>query len=377
MPKAKLVQIHCICDYNGVMLNRGDTENGKTLMLGGRTHSRVSSQCRKHSIRVDRGEYALTEISLDPVRSKEISDLAIMRRVREMNPQIEDEKVEKMVEALNIGLYGKKGNDERSRQPMLFGWPEVNFIAEQAILIDQQTDDPEEAAKAIAWMLGSQGNYVAYRNGLIMPAGIIGAMFGRFAAHDVKANIEGAIQVAHSFTTHAEEKQIEFFTAQEELSTKPGAGHMGDTELNSGIYYSYVCIDIPTLVSNTTGWNPKDWEEADRSVAAEAAARLVGLLATVTPGARKGSTAPGSYAKMMLVEIGERNNRSLGGVYRDAVRPNMEESIAKLYEHLEAHDRVYGGHEARWGFTLAGPKAGGTLKNTVDKTRSAVLEGRA
>ena len=43
---------------------------------------------------------------------------------------------------------------------------------------------------------------------------------------------------------------------------------------------------------------------------------LIHLIATVSPGAKLGSTAPYSYADLMLIEIGTRQPRSLANAFR-------------------------------------------------------------
>ena len=215
-------------------------------------------------------------------------------------------------------------------------------------MLEHPVEEAGEHVEELFKDKAERGNFKAFRESQQMPAGIIGAMFGRMMTSDTSANIDAAVHVAHAFTTHGEEKEIDYFTAMEDLSTgEPGAGHIGDTEINSGIYYSYVCIDVATLVSNTTGCPIEGWLDQDREIAAETTANLTGLIATVSPGAKKGSTAPFGYAKAMLVEAGDRQPRSLSAAYREASAPQFGDAIAKLNKEVRRTDEIYGGSRSQ------------------------------
>ena len=89
--------------------------------------------------------------------------------------------------------------------------------------------------------------------------------------------------------------------------------------MTAGIFYGYVVLDVPGLVSNLEGCDSADWEAADKALAARIVKHLLHLIATVSPGAKLGPTAPYSYADLVLVEAGYRQPRSLAGAYRRPV----------------------------------------------------------
>ncbi len=79
---------------------------------------------------------------------------------------------------------------------------------------------------------------------------------------DPRANTDAAIHVAHAFTVHAEQPELDYFTVVDDLREEEGeTGTAGvfDTELTSGLYYSYVVVDVPLLVSNLIGCRRADW----------------------------------------------------------------------------------------------------------------------
>jgi len=380
MPAPRFIQIHALQHYTGTLLNRDDSGLAKTMPYGGVPRTRISSQCLKRHWRKAEGEYALTGIAPDPVRTKELADLSIMKNVRESIPDLDVEDAKQVLEALNIGLYGDKGNDANSRQPLLFGQNEINFLSSKTTAILLENNSAAEAVEQVKQMLErkSEGeNFQAFRQSHAMPAGIIGAMFGRMMTSDPSANIDAAVHVAHAFTTHGEEKEIDYFTAMEELSGEPGAGHIGDTEINSGIYYVYVCVDMRELTANTTGCTPDAWLDSDRQTAAEAISKLAGLVATVSPGAKKGSTAPYGYAKAMLVEAGERQPRSLSGAYRTPSKPDFHDAVRRLNMEVDCHDQVYGSHEARRMLVNLDVEPDCTLDDVTNWLRASVLAGDA
>ena len=377
MIQPRYVQIHALTQFTAAMLNRDDSGLAKRLIYGGVVRTRISSQCLKHHWRKDRGAFSLTNITPDPYRTRELSEKAIMERVAAAlhGEEMDQELHTAVAEALNVGLYGKDGNDRNKRQPLLFGQPETDWLAQRVAGILQKNPGAEEAAEAVGAMFdekSEQQNFSAFRRSIEMPAGIIGAMFGRMVTSDVNANIDGAVSVAHAHTVHREESEVDYFTAMGDLASgEPGAEHIGTTEINSGIYYVYVCIDVPTLVANTTGMPPERWQEADRTVAAQASGNLARLIATVSPGAKKGSTAPFAYADGMIVEIGERQPRTLSGAYRVPVKPEMGEAKMKLLAAIEEFDQHYGEHETR---LKMGFEQDGVAEETMESLAQGIIE---
>ena len=377
--KTRFLQMHALTDYSAVLLNRDENDAAKRLLKGGLIRTRVASQCLKRHMRDDRGIFALSNISADPVRTRELAERAILKEVRERLTDLDEDTVQAAIAQLNVGLYGPNGQDEKKRQALLFGRPEIEWLVNIVCEKLEDAKGPKEAADAIASIFSSvngRKNFSAFRASQAMPAGIIGASFGRMDTADNRAKIDGAVHVAHAFTVHDEESEIDFFTAMEELqyTHESGASLMSHTEINSGIFYLYICVDIPSLVSNTTGCAPEDWEDADHTIAAQTCANLAGLLATVSPGAKKGSTAPYAYAQALLAELGERQPRSLAGAFTEPSQPNMRDAVRKLAEHLSQCDRVYGPHEAR---LQTGPDDNVTLTQLHSWIESSVLKGEA
>ena len=255
-------------------------------------------------------------------------------------------------------MYSDK---ESGRQPLLLGLPEVEYLQGKAAEICRAHPSDHKAAREEAknFFGDNKKNFETMREALSaksakLPkgrhAGIEGALFGRMVTSDPAANIEAAVHVAHTFTVHRQESENDFFSAVEDLREEdedPGAAFIGDTELTAGLFYGYVVVDVRGLVSNLEGCEPANWKDADRETAAKVVEHLVHLIATVSPGAKLGSTAPYGYADLMLVEAGSRQPRSLANAFRNPVSAQVDAAMDAMDSHLDKLDEAYGANEAR------------------------------
>jgi CRISPR system Cascade subunit CasC len=114
---------------------------------------------------------------------------------------------------------------------------------------------------------------------------------------------------------------------------------------------------------------------------------LLHLIATVSPGAKKGSTAPYTYAELVLLEAGSRQPRTLSNAFRKPAELGgdvRKDALLSLSTYVSGLDQVYGQHEVRAGFCIgadseyiesigATPK---TLAGLSDWIRSAVVSAQ-
>ena len=298
-------------------------------------------------------EYALKNIdgASESIRSRNIVERKVLYGLREETNASED-TFNAVKSAFQIGVYGPKGDAKGGRQPLLLGAPEVKFLRGQAseVLSSHPADAKAAGDAAVAVFKKNRKNFAAFRENASMPGGLIGALFGRMVTSDPAANIDAAIHVAHAFTVHAEESESDYFSVVDDLQRDEedsGAAHIGDMELTAGLFYGYVVIDIPGLVSNLTGARAQEWQGADRTLAASVIEHLVHLIATVSPGAKLGSTAPYAYADLMILEAGSRQPRSLANAYRSPISAQTTEAAEAMRSHLAKLDNAYGQSESR------------------------------
>ena len=164
---------------------------------------------------------------------------------------------------------------------------------------------------------------------------------------DPAANTDASIHVAHAITVHSMERELDYMTAVDDLVRREDEEHQGaagvfDMELTSGLYYGYVVVDVSLLIANLAH---------DEEIAAKVVEHLVHLVAQVSPGAKKGSTAPYAWAELMLIEAGSRQPRTLANAFRDPIRlPTnrlLGTTVDRMGVHLNRLDEAYGGDEFR------------------------------
>ena len=343
MADVRFLQIHSLCGYPAALLNRDDSGLAKRITYGGAVRTRVSSQCLKRHWRKADSVHALQRIDgvAAGVRSREIVTRRVIEPLRDGGH--DPDTVEAIGTAFQIAVYGSKGDKRSNRQPLLLGEPEIAYLADEARKIAEAHKGDLKGARAAAgkWAKESRANMKAMRGACSMPGGIAAALFGRMVTSDVEANIDAAVHVAHAFTVHAEESESDYFTVVDDLhcvEDDAGADHIGETELTCGLFYGYVVIDRDTLLRNLG---------PGAELAGTIAERMVHLIATVSPGAKLGPTAPYGYASWMLVEAGDRQPRSLAEAFREHCRPVTRKAEERLRTHLERLDAAYETGEAR------------------------------
>ncbi|KQM13738.1 type I-E CRISPR-associated protein Cas7/Cse4/CasC [Sphingomonas sp. Leaf24] len=358
----KFIQIHFLAAWPGALLNRDDAGLAKRLPFGTATRTRVSSQCLKRHWRMADDPRALHELAkrngVEGVRSKQ----AIEREVTgPLRARFDKDMVDAVEEAFITKFYGKNAKDKQQRQALLFGRPELAWLASEAErLLAESASAAGVKAAADIWVKEQKNNLNQLRDQNLLAASLEAALFGRMVTSDTRANRDAAIHVAHAFTVHAMQAETDYFTVVDDLRDREqgddaGAAGVFDTELTSGLYYGYVVVDVPLLVSNLTGCDRKDWTgDHDRALAAQVVEHLVHLVAEISPGAKKGSTAPYSRAELVLVEAGDRQPRTLANAFRDAIATDHdpEGSLGQrtahaMAKHLADYDTLYETGEAR------------------------------
>ena len=392
MTTPKFVQIHTLHSYPGTLLNRDDAGLAKRLPFGTVERLRVSSQCLKRHWRMAEDNWALG--SIDPsigisTRSRRTWKVLIQEPL--LAEGLEKGAVDSVLDAMQVLLYGqskkakaaKVGKDaeidlERDELVVL-GRPEIDYLTNEARRIVGLAGSD---AKAIAAELKDlRKNFHALTAG----AGIDAAMFGRFVSGDRDARVDAAVHVAHAFTVHEQASEPDYFTAVDDLQAEEqgsGAGHLNTADLTSGVYYGYVVVDVPLLVSNLEGVGRKNWLSADRTLAAKTVESLLHLIAKVTPGAKKGSTAPYDWASLVMVEAGDEQPRTLANAFIDPVRkaPLDAEAAAALARHVVAIDGMYGSAAKRWLATRHEVMVDGAAKTSfpaLAKDVAAAISGAA
>lgn len=347
-----MVQVHMLTAYPASLLNRDDVGLAKRVPFGGATRTRVSSQClKKHW----RESPLISELGDQAVRSVRIFERLIARHLETEHGANEAEAVAIAQWLMNQTVdtkpvANKKGVEAaQSAQLLVMTKAETEFLVEKAVeaLAALREAGVSATSEADVKKNVDLGDSKQLRAALAdLPASIDTAMFGRMITSDLMARVDAAVSVAHAFTTHAEAAETDYFTAIDTLKgtqDDAGAGLIQETEITSGVYYLYAVIDMNQLRDNLQG--------QDEGLAEQLASNLVTAMATVTPQAKRGSTAPFSYAEFVLTERGSAQPRTLANAFLKPVVASganlMTASIDRLLEHRQQLERMYGNGDGR------------------------------
>jgi CRISPR system Cascade subunit CasC len=338
------LQIHTLVSYPPSLLNRDDAGLAKRIPFGDAVRLRISSQCLKRHWRDEFSKY-LPNIP-DGYRSRSFF-------TREIKPRLcaegmEENRAQALVKALAEKVVkGGVQKDAELSQPILFGKREADYFVEILKQISSEAKTTEAAVKALNERLSTaeeKKNLAAMSKSA---SGLTGALFGRFVTSDVLSVVDSCVQVAHAWTIHAADTEMDYFTVVDDLRAddEHGAAHANQSELGAGVYYGYVNIDIPLLVSNLTGTPAKDWREQDSALPRQVITKLIEIISRKSPGAKLGSTAPFSLPGTILLEAGDEFTSSLCNAFLQALPKEqhlIEQANAQMGEHIRRIEGMYG-----------------------------------
>lgn len=339
------LQIHTLTAYPASLLNRDDAGLAKRIPFGNATRLRISSQCLKRNWRENLTQQ-LPDVP-DGLRTRSIFTRTVLPQVvaAGVNEALASSLIEPLAKAVVDGGV-KEGGD--LNQPVLFGRGEADYLARIIVEVSHETDP----AKALAERLKSKKEKDNLRAMSKSAAGLTAALFGRMVTSDLLARVDAPVHVAHAFTVHAANTEMDYFTVVDDLNRddETGAAHANQTELGAGVYYGYVAVDVPLLVSNLTGCEARDWRSQDPALPGRVLESLVTSIVQQSPGAKKGSTAPYAWADLLLLEAGQAQPRSLANAFLVAVTPRgdvRQQASEAMLAYLERLDGMYGASTRR------------------------------
>lgn len=387
MPIPRFLQVHTLHSYPAALLNRDDAGLAKRLPYGGTIRTRISSQCLKRHWRKTDDPFALAALDLPMADRSRFFIGTMLSRLQEQG--VSPELADAAASALFDGLFKKADKpkkkphaDNRKQyqtgQAVLLGRAEVDYLTHRCKELATAGTTPAELTKAVEAMLkGEKDNIASMKLG----SGLESALFGRMVTSDILASRDASIYVAHALTVHEAQVENDYFTVVDDLlqdEGEQGSAGIFDTELSSGLYYGYVVIDVPQLVANLEGVSIADCfslHDERRETAGRVVQNLLHLIATVSPGAKRGATAPFGWAQLMLVEAGDWQPRSLASAFMDALpllergrsEPLVWRSIDRLAGAMHRFDEAYGAVHARRCLTLDAHSALQTERLPLDK----------
>jgi CRISPR system Cascade subunit CasC len=383
-----IVEVHALQNFAPSNLNRDDTGAPKDAFFGGTRRARVSSQCLKRSIRlhfaslVEQKVLATDDVA---VRTKRILETLTKSLVAQGHDEAEaEEKARLTLAAMELSVK----EDGKSEYLLFLGKREISEIAR---IISEKWDSVTAFAKAPTEgkKLGKAKKQAAqsadpelkkalekvFNGGKAVDV----ALFGRMLADMPEKNQDAACQVAHAISTHAVEREFDFYTAVDDLKPEDtaGADMMGTVEFNAACFYRYAVVDWDKLVDNLQG---------DKELAAKGLRAFLEGFVVAEPTGKQNTFAAHNPPEFVAVSV-RRNTapRNLANAFETAVRVKKDESLTRksaeeLAKKAEALQAAFGGDGKTFVLNLVEAKLDGfgtvmpVLKDILDKAVSAIQE---
>lgn len=382
-----IVEIHVLQNFAPSNLNRDDTGAPKDALFGGTRRARISSQCSKRAVRQFFGEQVVRGIlSADELaqRSKRVLDaLTTILKEKGRDPIAAEEKARLALGAVKLAV--KDGG--KTEYLLFLGQREVSGIAD---VIHERWDalsvaeaQPSEGKKAgKAKKQAAEGIDPEIRKALekIFNGGkaLDVALFGRMLADMPEKNQHAACQVAHALSTHAVEREFDFYTAVDDLKPEDtaGADMMGTVEFNSACFYRYAVVDWAKLGENL---------QQDSELVAKGLRAFLEGFVVAEPTGKQNTFAAHNPPEFVLATV-RRNTapRNLANAFETAIRArdNLTRSSANaLLGKAKVLQAAYGGEMAAFVLDLSGAEIGdvaqpvGSLPALLDAVMAEVQRG--
>jgi CRISPR system Cascade subunit CasC len=404
-PRNVFVEFHVLTSHVPANLNRDDLGSPKTAVFGGVRRLRISSQCLKRTWR--RSPWFRDELGdeLLGVRSQLITE-EILKELEKRNVPTAGARA--YIDLLaGIGKKAKasqvsEDEDEASTDtaepetqasstaaPDSYKVPPTRhllFLSRQEIaaLVDlgaakapelddlaAKAQEKDGKGKATKNAKAAEKELQKRRDGLLKSIGealaqaspqhaVDIALFGRFVTADEIESVDAALQVAHAIGTGEVVLETDYFSAVDDLNIKTtGAGHIGDTELASAVFYKYACCDLGLLLKSLDG---------DDKLAGRVFGALTQAIARAVPTGKKNSTAPQNPADYITVVVRPDAPMSLANAFVNPIRPRKDKdvmtgSIEALRSYAQKLDTMYGAGDLIGRHTLSSQPLGEMLSN--------------
>lgn len=325
-----LIEIHVLQNFAPSNLNRDDTGAPKDAYFGGTRRARVSSQCDKRAIRqffdekVREGVFSEDELA---VRTKRVYQAIVDALAGKRDPAETLAKAE--IALTYVKLKAAEGG--KTQYLLFLGRREIAALAEtidecwDQIVAAEKSDEEKPKGKAKKAAANSAPKEVQARIEAAFNGGkaVDVALFGRMLADMPEKNQHAACQVAHAISTHAVEREFDFYTAVDDRKPEDtaGADMMGTVEFNSACYYRYAVVDWAKLADNLQG---------DTDLAAKGLRTFLQGFVMAEPTGKQNSFAAHNPPEFVAVTVcHDAAPRNLANAFETAIRAKTGESLTR------------------------------------------------
>ncbi|MGX8705066.1 MAG: type I-E CRISPR-associated protein Cas7/Cse4/CasC [bacterium] len=329
-----LIEIHMLKNYPPVNLNRDESGAPKTCYFGNVQRGRISSQSLKRSWRTSE---LFRQLGSTGIRTRRMPE-QVAAQLR--NRGIGEDFASRAQEMLT-GIVNKDGKEKKegyTEQIVIYSPEDIEKLT-QAVLSAIEADG--DIKKFKARKAKDFKNLVDGANTRPITADI--ALFGRMVTSDCFRDVDAAMQVAHAISTHAVNRESDYFTAVDDLlkSDEVGAGMMGDVDYNSCCYYEYAALDVDQLRENLAC--TPDHE----ALVKQLVPTLIKTMAMTNPSGKQNTFAGQVFPSLILVECkDDKIPLSYVNAFEVPVtayggKGLVGNSIEKLAEHVRSMDATW------------------------------------
>lgn len=377
-----LIEVHVLQNFAPSNLNRDDTGAPKDAFFGGTRRARVSSQCDKRAVRqffdekVREGVFSADELA---VRTKRVYQAIVDALAGKRDSAETLAKAEIALSYVKL----KSAEGGKTQYLLFLGRRE---IAELATTIDEcwdqivaaeDSDEEKPKGKAKKAAAKSAPKEVQARIESAFNGGkaVDVALFGRMLADMPEKNQNAACQVSHAISTHAVEREFDFYTAVDDLKPEDtaGADMMGTVEFNSACYYRYAVVDWAKLVENL---------QDDEELAAKGLRTFLQGFVMAEPTGKQNSFAAHNPPEFVAVTVcHDAAPRNLANAFETAIRAKAGESLTRksadaLAKKGAALETAYPRKSHTFVLNLADAELNGfgTAKDSLDEVLAEALK---
>lgn len=383
-----LIEIHALQNFAPSNLNRDDTGAPKDALFGGTRRARISSQCLKRTVRQHfKGLIENEVLASEDVaqRTKRILEPLTTALVAKGRPAEEAKnKVQQALAAIELSI-----KEDGKTQYLLFVG--VREIADLACIINEKWDsitsgdaspvEGKKTSKSKKQVAQAADGDLKKALDKVLNGGkaVDVALFGRMLADMPEKNQHAACQVAHAISTHAVEREFDFYTAVDDLKPEDNAGAdmIGTVEFNSACFYRYAVVDWEKLKANL---------QSDAELAEKGLKAFLEGFVVAEPTGKQNTFAAHNQPDFVVVSVRRDTAPSnLANAFETALRVRKDESLTKvsadkLIDKSKKLRSVYGGDGKTFVLNLTEAKCDGfgtvvnTLKELLEKSLAAVKE---
>jgi CRISPR system Cascade subunit CasC len=354
---ARHIDVHILQTYPYSCLNRDDANSVKTQMYGGVERTRLSSQSQKRPIRLA----VENELGQRSMRTRRLSErlAAHLREQYGWPAELAARAGDHVVAASSMDTGTPQEQTDAKNAKAKSAGPlntrAVVYLPEAALTQlaelahthrgaleggkDLTTLSSKDAAAATVLPNNEVDTILTSSNGVI-------SLLGRMLAEVGGAGVDGAVHLAHAFTTHETETQLDYFSLVDDITAlwndTAGSAHMNTNEFSAGTFYRYLSLDLADLLRNLDG---------DQGAARELAGSLLTQTALAIQGAKHTSTAPFTLPDLVQITVREDRPCSYAAAFETPVPQGenggyLDGSLTALNAHAEAVARFLGAAHA-------------------------------